>query len=237
MRVGVATRVIAAGVALAIMILAEGIAADIDHPSATSEWAYCTDFQTVANDWAIGIPLGSAFEISLVEEALRFRGEAARPESAPQIVLREELRPLMSGVFEVAALVKIEALGAVFALDVNDENDLYDWSLDVSMYEVSFGYEDKTLGTGSGWTLWQRLDPEMWSRDAALGEHVLRIVFEAEQARAYVDQLHVASFPLPDSVGRVVVRLSVGPLHPPEGNARSIGYTDVRAIRLCFGQN
>lgn len=199
------------------------------------DWQYCTTFEETLDDWSIHVPSGTGFVIELQGEMLRLHGDAAEPEFAPQIVLSPSLRPSMENVLEVVAWVDVHDLGAVLALDIDDEDDRYNWSLDVSASLVSFGYVDSTCDCGSGWTRLSQLDEIEWNPDVAEGQHALRIIFDGRTVRAYVDGMRVASFGLPEDLRTAVVRVSVDPKLPPEGDAKTIDYTDVRVLRLCFG--
>lgn len=194
---------------------------------------YCTDFAHIELEWSVCIPSQEGFTIGIVDGYLRFEGRASRPAFAPQIVLHEDLHPSLTEGLEAVALVDIEELGAVFALDVDDVAGRYNWTLDVSGNDLSFGFEDSKEPHRS-----QQESPNRgtWEEDDALGQHRLRIVFTTEHVTAYFDSIEVGSFAIPDNLSRGVLRLSVGPLHPPDGDARRVDYSRVRVLNLCFGE-
>lgn len=209
---------------------------EVGEPRVAAQWTYCTGLEEGVDEWEIHTPRGAPFEVELVDGVLRFRGTADAPEFAPQASLAHSPNPSMANILEVAALVDIRELGGVFALDVDDADGRFNWSLDVSASQISFGYVDSTCGCGSGWTLLKQLDADSWTLDSIEGEHVLRVAFERGVVRAYVDLMRVASFGLPDDLGQAIVRLSVGPTPPPEGDSATIELTDVRALQVCFAE-
>jgi len=216
-----------------------------DQASWTADaWGYCAVLDDASDaaldaaldDWSVRIPPEADFDIDWLEGALRFRGSAEEPEFAPQIVLSDSLWPSLEQVFEVVAAVDIEELGGVLALDVDDEEGRYNWSLDVSATLVSFGFADRTCACGSGWIRVSQLDESQWGPDQAEGGHILRIIFERRTVKAYVDEMRIATFGLPDDVAQGVIRLSVGSAHLPDESGDAIEYTNVRVVQLCFAE-
>jgi len=203
-------------------------------PLVAAEWTYCSGLDMEADEWGIQTPSESAFEIELVDGALRFRGTADAPEFAPQAVLSQT--QTMGTVLEVVVLVDVGELGGTFALDVDDAAGRYNWSLDVSASLISFGYADTTCGCGSGWSLLNQSDSDSWTMDSMEGEHVLRVAFERRAVRAYVDRMRIASFGLPEDLDKGIIRLSVGPSPLPEGDSGAIESTDVRVMQVCVGE-
>ena len=203
-------------------------------PYSADAWGRCATLDTESEEWAIQVPPEADFTIDLAEGALRFLGSAESPALAPQATLLEAVLPLEEQVCEVATVVDIEDLGGVLSLDVDDADGRYNWSLDVSASQVTFGFADTTCGCGPGWIRLASLDESLWDPDRFKGRHVLRVVFERRLVRAYVDDLRIATFGLPIDVATSTIRLSVVSEHLPAAEGQDIGFTDLRILQLCL---
>jgi len=88
----------------------------------------CFDFAAGESAWTLAIPDECDFILLASEDGLHFEGLATGLEFAPQALLPDAIRPRLDPGFVAEAIVRILHQGAVFALDVDSEDGMYNWT-------------------------------------------------------------------------------------------------------------